>query len=1596
MRRGGGLWLSGARLAAPGFLVRVAGALVVALVFGLSSATSPDPVLVAVSDAALTEDAAVAAARAGGERVRVESVTSETTEVWANPDGTFTSTSFARPVRTRRSGAWVDLDRRLVRSADGVVRPAAAVVDLELTAGAGGAPFVRAGTGELAVGLGWFEALPAPTLSGATATYAEVFPGVDLKVTAEDLGFSQVLVVKTAEAARDPRLSRVAFASYTSGLEVSASPEGRLWATDSSGRLVFAGDASRMWDSSGDATAAERLRGSGDGLRRASMGVEVTDSALTIVPDQGFLAAADTVYPVYLDPSYNCTTCSKAHHAVVQSAFPDARNFDRTTGVFADLKAGYWCVSGDCPGINRTFVSFNTSQLLGKVVKSAVVHAKVVHSAQCGSAATVTHLAFVRAINADTRWEEQPGGGTNAGIYRWLGTGNTTNNAQYCPSAGGMDLVATAGVQDAVTAGFAQTTFMLSGSSESADSSWRRFDLNPYLVAQYNTRPNVPDRMGVEGWGPNAGDAIPCAAGTARPFVPSRTPRLRARVSDPDGGLLNAGFRVYRGTTDNHTWDGNETVDSGVPSGSYGEVRVPSGTIPVDAVYSWNLWASDGELSAWSSVCEFQVDTVAPGAPTVASPQYPPNRSAGGVGRAGTFTITASTATTDAAYYLYGFTEQGGEPATRVTPAALNGSVDVSFTPSLSGPQTLSVRAVDRAGNRSGRTDYRVVVSDYQVGVSGKVAQWSFEGTPMDTSGARTLTYQGPPPGPAYSTGHDGFGVLLNPDREEFYAAKDAFVRTDTSFTVSVRAKLTRTDQSYTAVAQDGEFGSAFSLGYDKDAGRWMFAMSDQDQPGSLQWHRAHSEDPPTLGEWTHLVGVHDASSGRLRLYVNGEMREGAAPPEPWNATGPFTVGADKADEVRAHYFPGTIDSVRAHTNALSTTEVNALYAGTDTANPTVEYRFESNLDNTGAANDLVSQTALNYGRGYSGQALQVSPTAQGWAPTAAPVVSTTGSYSVSAWAKLTDKNGFYHVVSQEGDRVGGFLVRYSPDVDRWIFGMPSADSDNDTMQWAIGTSVPRAGVWTHLAAVHDADQHKIFLYVNGILDGEKSLTATIDAGGSFVVGLGKFQGARTGRFNGSLDEITVYDGALNQREVADLAKLPVQRARYRLDETSGTVAHDSVGGGQASVYGASVSFGQHYGAASANFTSVGTEHPGTVTGPGPVAGWQLNNALTDSSGNGWTLTHRTPSSTTTASYTATRIGQGVRLNGVDQYLAANGPVVDTTQSFSVSAWVRPDHASGSYVVATQDSPLAAFQLRYAGDLDRWAFTVTEANGQNPRHAVSALPPLPGNWTQLLGVVDVPAGTARLYVNGHLEGEVAFAAGWASGGNLALGRAVRSGVATEFFPGVLDEVRVYDRALTAGDAHGLWNLGSDIAVPRPVDFRTDQSFTVAAWVRPAAYGDAARIAFSFGGDRYSTMNVSYRPEWRRWALVALDGPEDDTNPPWVRVLSDDEASSYADPNGWVHLTAVYDGPARQVRLYVNGVRQSTIPTSSTTWAKDPNAGSDLSMSDSGRGLLIGRHTIFGGAINHWNGAARDLWVFSGVPPEACDDSPVCLSQLGWQ
>ena len=142
---------------------------------------------------------ALAEAKESGQRVDVTGERTDRTTVFANPDGfTFTLEESAVPVRVAKpGGGWQAPDATLEKRSDGSVGPRAAAVAIAFSAGGEKEPLASIEDQCRSLELRWPGRLPAPRLDGTSALYADVLPGVDLRVTATAESFQPVVVVKT-------------------------------------------------------------------------------------------------------------------------------------------------------------------------------------------------------------------------------------------------------------------------------------------------------------------------------------------------------------------------------------------------------------------------------------------------------------------------------------------------------------------------------------------------------------------------------------------------------------------------------------------------------------------------------------------------------------------------------------------------------------------------------------------------------------------------------------------------------------------------------------------------------------------------------------------------------------------------------------------------------------------------------------------------------------------------------------------------------------------------------------------------------------------------------------------------------------------------------------------------------------------------------------------------------------------------------------------------------------------------------------------------------------------------------------------------------
>jgi hypothetical protein len=167
--------------------------------------------------------------------------------------------------------------------------------------------------------------------------------------------------------------------------------------------------------------------------------------------------------------------------------------------------------------------------------------------------------------------------------------------------------------------------------------------------------------------------------------------------------------------------------------------------------------------------------------------------------------------------------------------------------------------------------------------------------------------------------------------------------------------------------------------------------------------------------------------------------------------------------------------------------------------------------------------------------------------------------------------------------------------------------------------------------------------------------------------------------------------------------------------------------------------------------------------------------------------------------WTSGHSGSAGQFNGSTQYADTGAALLDTTGSYSVAAWVKLDSLGGFATAVSQDANTnSAFYLQYSGADNRFAFSFAGVR------ALAPTPPETGRWYHLVGVRDAQAGTLTLYVDGQKAGTAGACLGEGSTGHTLIGRARFNSSPVDYWRGAIDQVHVYDRALSPAEVTELY------------------------------------------------------------------------------------------------------------------------------------------------------------------------------------------------
>ena len=650
-------------------------------------------------------------------------MTTQTSETVALPDGRFEMTSSVLPVRVRQDGRWVPVSATLRRTADGWYSPAATPSAVELSSGGTGALALLTSPQGGRVSLTFPFRLPSPVIAGATATYRNLLPGVDLVATVTNQGgFSDVLEVRNPAAAAE--LSRVRIRTETSGLSLRTDAAGDLTATGPGGRLEFTGPAPRMWSSAG---------------RTASLHMRAAGGDLVITPDQRLLATASASHPVYIDPVVNPASSGTGGYTSAQQGTNSDGSNCADNKLWDDPQTngegiGYQNQPGSyCQGVYRSYYQLNTTNLNSSMVVSSATLLTVEtygSDLDCSHTWPVT-LKWTDSISSSTDGNNEPT------VISTLGTEDPVS--AWCSDVD-VNFDVTSQMQYTTEHSATQWTFGLYGDeddlpqtacspSSEYNCGFMRFATNPSVTTVFDIAPDTPtkttispaphDDDGATDYGCNSSGSYGWLGRTDLGADGDSDVTLHATVtSNIVGENVRAQWTVWDNSITNVPAGSNVVADPVSQYEASGDTANESIGITLQNghQYGYRAYAYDGTLlSGASADCHFNVDLTPPTVPTVTSTDFPPSgsgRTSLYEGQTGTFSFAstdpiptgcASTCmASGVAKFEYSFnTPIAASGADSVTPGQT-----VSFTPDEWGTNILYVDAIDNAGNTSQVAQY--------------------------------------------------------------------------------------------------------------------------------------------------------------------------------------------------------------------------------------------------------------------------------------------------------------------------------------------------------------------------------------------------------------------------------------------------------------------------------------------------------------------------------------------------------------------------------------------------------------------------------------------------------------------------------------------------------------------------------------------------------------------------------------------------------------------------------------------------------------------------------------------------------------------------
>ncbi|MFM7030469.1 MAG: RHS repeat-associated core domain-containing protein [Micrococcales bacterium] len=496
---------------------------------GLGIAPARADVLPAESYTAPDEVSGHSKAIALNHKIEILGDRTETTTVWANPDGSYTSDEASAPIRVAEATAadgWRSLDYTLAADASGRVSPVSGLYPISFSGqatasevAANGLVSVTTDTGSV-IELGWNGDLPAPVLDGSSATYSDVRPGVDLKLTVTATGFEEFFIIKQQPV---DGFASLDLPVSMDGLGTKLNPDGSVSVSDGTDQVATV-DKPYMWDSSASRYTSEP--GNFTTVDTTVTQPTGSDTATVVLnPSDTFLTDPSTVYPVVVDPAITLTPSSDTY---VRSGSP--------TTVFQTLNPGTLQVGTQNGGtsVARSFLTFPTANWAGNKIVSATL--SLWESSATSCTPSILYVYPSDPSTNSTTWNTQPSI-LNTSVYSSITDAKGYSSA--C-AAGWLNIDAKTVVDYQAAMALGSTAGFALRAPETLNTGWKTFNSvdaasnRPSLSITYDRAPGI------------ASNPVLAPGGfyNGVDYSTALTPTFTSTATDPDGDPYTVEFDV--------------------------------------------------------------------------------------------------------------------------------------------------------------------------------------------------------------------------------------------------------------------------------------------------------------------------------------------------------------------------------------------------------------------------------------------------------------------------------------------------------------------------------------------------------------------------------------------------------------------------------------------------------------------------------------------------------------------------------------------------------------------------------------------------------------------------------------------------------------------------------------------------------------------------------------------------------------------------------------------------------------------------------------------------------------------------------------------